>query len=235
MAARRPFQDAAALADAAGAAVRELTWPQVLEALAAHPRIGERARGPAKESAWSRQEQSGVEEELRAALAEGNQAYERRFGHVYLICATGLTGGEMLAAAARATGRRRGGRAAHGPRGAREDHPAARRQAGGGGRMSFSTHVLDAVTGRPAAGVPVRLEHARPGGRRGAHRRATAGSRGWEPEAGVHRLVFDTGGYLGGRLLSPRSSSPSPSTDPGEHYHVPLLLSPYAYSTYRGS
>lgn len=96
VAARRPFRDAAALADAAGAAVRELTWPQVLQALAAHPRIGERARGPAKESAWSRQEQSGVEEELRAALAEGNQAYERRFGHVYLVCATGLTGGEML-------------------------------------------------------------------------------------------------------------------------------------------
>jgi 2-oxo-4-hydroxy-4-carboxy-5-ureidoimidazoline decarboxylase len=96
VAARRPFRDAHALADAAGAAVRELTWPQVLEALAAHPRIGERARGAARESAWSQQEQSGVEEEVRAALAEGNQAYERRFGHVYLVCATGLTGGEML-------------------------------------------------------------------------------------------------------------------------------------------
>ncbi|MGN9780081.1 2-oxo-4-hydroxy-4-carboxy-5-ureidoimidazoline decarboxylase [Nonomuraea sp. ZG12] len=96
VAARRPFRDADALADAAGAAVRELTWPQVLEALAAHPRIGERARGASRESAWSAREQSGVEEELRAALAEGNRAYERRFGHVYLVCATGLTGGEML-------------------------------------------------------------------------------------------------------------------------------------------
>ncbi len=96
VAARRPFRDAAELAETAGAAVAELTWPQVLEALRAHPRIGERAGGGSRQAAWSQQEQSGVEEELRAALAEGNRAYEHRFGHVYLVCATGLTGGEML-------------------------------------------------------------------------------------------------------------------------------------------
>ncbi|WP_049576261.1 2-oxo-4-hydroxy-4-carboxy-5-ureidoimidazoline decarboxylase [Nonomuraea sp. SBT364] len=88
----RPYRTAGDLADAAGRAVRELPWSDVLEALAAHPRIGERAAG-----AWSRQEQSGVEDGLRARLAEANRDYERRFGHVYLICATGLTGAEMLA------------------------------------------------------------------------------------------------------------------------------------------
>jgi 2-oxo-4-hydroxy-4-carboxy-5-ureidoimidazoline decarboxylase len=92
VAARRPYGDPAELADAADAAVRALAWPDVLEALNAHPRIGDRGGG-----AWSRREQSGVADGERAALAEGNRAYEDRFGHVYLVCATGLTGAELLA------------------------------------------------------------------------------------------------------------------------------------------
>ncbi|MGV9305300.1 2-oxo-4-hydroxy-4-carboxy-5-ureidoimidazoline decarboxylase [Nonomuraea sp. NPDC003727] len=97
VAARRPYADLAELTAAADAAVRALDWPDVEEALAAHPRIGERVQGAGRESAWSRQEQSGVEDHLREALAEGNRAYEDRFGHVYLVCATGLSGQEMLA------------------------------------------------------------------------------------------------------------------------------------------
>ncbi|WP_214326549.1 2-oxo-4-hydroxy-4-carboxy-5-ureidoimidazoline decarboxylase [Nonomuraea sediminis] len=91
VAARRPYRDLAQLTAAADSAVRALDWPDVLEALSAHPRIGERSQ-----EAWSRQEQSGVEDDLRPALAEGNRAYEERFGHVYLVCATGLTGTQML-------------------------------------------------------------------------------------------------------------------------------------------
>ncbi|MEV0199465.1 2-oxo-4-hydroxy-4-carboxy-5-ureidoimidazoline decarboxylase [Nonomuraea sp. NPDC050691] len=97
VAAGRPYEDAERLADAAEAAVRGLGWPDVLEALAAHPRIGERPAGPGREAAWSRREQAGVAEETRRELAEGNRAYEDRFGHVYLVCAAGLTGAEMLA------------------------------------------------------------------------------------------------------------------------------------------
>ncbi|SDI02437.1 2-oxo-4-hydroxy-4-carboxy-5-ureidoimidazoline decarboxylase [Nonomuraea jiangxiensis] len=97
VAARRPFPDLDGLSAAAVAAVRGLEWPDVLEALAAHPRIGERAGGTGRAAEWSRQEQSGVTDGLRAELAERNRAYEARFGHVYLICATGLTGGQLLA------------------------------------------------------------------------------------------------------------------------------------------
>ncbi|WP_084956807.1 2-oxo-4-hydroxy-4-carboxy-5-ureidoimidazoline decarboxylase [Thermoactinospora rubra] len=97
VAALRPYRDLAQLTAAADSAVRELDWPDVLEALGAHPRIGERRAGADRESSWSRQEQSGVQDHVRAELAEGNRAYEARFGHVYLICATGLTGEEMLA------------------------------------------------------------------------------------------------------------------------------------------
>ncbi|MFI6731756.1 2-oxo-4-hydroxy-4-carboxy-5-ureidoimidazoline decarboxylase [Nonomuraea sp. NPDC050451] len=97
VAALRPYDDLDELAATAEAAVRDLGWDDVLEALRAHPRIGERAAGDGKEASWSRQEQSGVEDEVRAALAAGNKAYEDRFGHVYLVCATGLTGAQMLA------------------------------------------------------------------------------------------------------------------------------------------
>ncbi|MEU8398595.1 hydroxyisourate hydrolase [Nonomuraea sp. NPDC048892] len=99
--------------------------------------------------------------------------------------------------------------------------------------MSFSTHVLDAVTGRPAAGLRVRLEHD---GRVVAEGRTDADGRlkGWDPAAGVHRVVFDTGAYLK-ETFYPEVVVTFTVTDPAQHYHVPLLLSPYAYSTYRGS
>ncbi|MDP4506327.1 hydroxyisourate hydrolase [Nonomuraea turcica] len=99
--------------------------------------------------------------------------------------------------------------------------------------MSFSTHVLDAVTGRPAAGVRVRLE--REGGLVAeGHTDDDGRIRGWNPGEGVHRVVFDTGAYLP-ETFYPEVVITFTVTDPAQHYHVPLLLSPYAYSTYRGS
>ncbi|MFC6085704.1 2-oxo-4-hydroxy-4-carboxy-5-ureidoimidazoline decarboxylase [Sphaerisporangium aureirubrum] len=95
----RPYGSGEELADAAAAAVLALAWPDVAEALAAHPRIGERASGAGREASWSRGEQAGTggaARETMEGLAAGNAAYERRFGHVYLICATGLSAAEML-------------------------------------------------------------------------------------------------------------------------------------------
>ncbi|WP_067491347.1 2-oxo-4-hydroxy-4-carboxy-5-ureidoimidazoline decarboxylase [Actinomadura hibisca] len=101
VAAGRPYRDADALHAASAEHLDDLDWADVEEALNAHPRIGERAAGQDRESAWSRGEQSGVndaEAATRQALADGNRAYEDRFGHVFLICATGLSAGQMLAA-----------------------------------------------------------------------------------------------------------------------------------------
>jgi 5-hydroxyisourate hydrolase len=99
--------------------------------------------------------------------------------------------------------------------------------------VSFSTHVLDAVTGRPAAGLLVRLEH---GGRVVAEGRTDGDGRikGWKAGPGVNRVVFDTGGYLDDTFY-PEVVIAFTVSDPSAHHHVPLLLSPYAYSTYRGS
>jgi 2-oxo-4-hydroxy-4-carboxy-5-ureidoimidazoline decarboxylase len=101
MVAARPFAAAAALTRAADAAFAELVWPDIEEALQAHPRVGDRPRGLDRESSWSRGEQAGVLDAAREVahdLHEGNIAYEKRFGHVFLICATGLSAEQMLAA-----------------------------------------------------------------------------------------------------------------------------------------
>jgi 2-oxo-4-hydroxy-4-carboxy-5-ureidoimidazoline decarboxylase len=87
----RPYPSLIALEGAISVAFESLTWDDVLDALNGHPRIGARAGGQ------SASEQSGVTDSDRAALAAANAEYEARFGHVFLICASGLTGGQMLA------------------------------------------------------------------------------------------------------------------------------------------
>jgi 2-oxo-4-hydroxy-4-carboxy-5-ureidoimidazoline decarboxylase len=98
----RPYADPPALHAASAAALEALDWAGVREALDAHPRIGERARASGAEAAWSAQEQAGMAgatNDVRASLAAANRAYEDRFGHVFLIFATGKTDEQMLAAA----------------------------------------------------------------------------------------------------------------------------------------
>ena len=95
----RPYRDPAALLDAAEEACRALSDDDVAEALAGHPRIGDRARGASAEAQWSRQEQASVadaEAAVRERLRAGNVAYEERFGHVFLIRAAGRAPAEML-------------------------------------------------------------------------------------------------------------------------------------------
>jgi 2-oxo-4-hydroxy-4-carboxy-5-ureidoimidazoline decarboxylase len=92
MAAGRPYPSQAAALAAVERVFQTLSWDDVLEAMDAHPRIGARVSGP------SAAEQSGVGDDTRAALAAGNAAYEERFGHVFLICAAGRSGAQLLAA-----------------------------------------------------------------------------------------------------------------------------------------
>ena len=96
----RPYPDRASILAAADV---ELGWPDVLRGLSAHPRIGERAEGDSAEAAWSRREQAASvrsgDAGTRAALVTANRAYEDRFGHVFLIFASGRSQGEILAAA----------------------------------------------------------------------------------------------------------------------------------------
>ncbi|GAA1592832.1 2-oxo-4-hydroxy-4-carboxy-5-ureidoimidazoline decarboxylase [Actinoplanes couchii] len=101
--ASRPFADRAALLAGAEATGRDLSWAEVLAGLSAHPRIGERAAGDSAEAAWSRAEQSAAaqsaDDRTGAELIAANREYEERFGHVFLIFASGRSQAEILAAA----------------------------------------------------------------------------------------------------------------------------------------
>jgi 5-hydroxyisourate hydrolase len=102
-----------------------------------------------------------------------------------------------------------------------------------------STHVLDAGSGRPAAGVPVVLERQTDTGWDLVAQRVTdadgrVADLAAETGAGVHRLRFDVDAYAPGGFF-PEVTIAFRITDPAGHHHVPLLLSPFAYSTYRGS
>ncbi|TCK00298.1 2-oxo-4-hydroxy-4-carboxy-5-ureidoimidazoline decarboxylase [Nocardia alba] len=91
--AARPYATTEALLAAADARLVGLDDADIDEALAGHPRIGDRPT-----SAASAREQAGVAgEDVRAALAQGNRAYEAKFGHLYLVCAAGRGGEELLA------------------------------------------------------------------------------------------------------------------------------------------
>jgi 5-hydroxyisourate hydrolase len=114
------------------------------------------------------------------------------------------------------------------------------------GSATLSTHVLDATSGRPAADVLVRLERRGPDGWSPAgagqtdadgRLRLEDGTAGQGFEPGTYRITFATGAYFeahGTASFYPEVTVTFEMSSDG-HYHVPLLLSPFAYSTYRGS
>jgi len=105
--------------------------------------------------------------------------------------------------------------------------------------------VLDTSLGRPARDVAVTLERREAGvfieigrGRTDADGRCRLLPQGVSLQASVYRLRFDTGGYFEGHGLPafyPEVSVVFEVREPAQHHHVPLLLSPFGYSTYRGS
>lgn len=101
VAARRPYRDLPTMQQVSDTALAALDWVDVLQALSAHPRIGQRAEGDGLEASWSEAEQATAstdDERTAQELAEANAEYERRFDHVFLICATGLSAAQILAA-----------------------------------------------------------------------------------------------------------------------------------------
>lgn len=247
MAARRPFSSPDQLFGAAEEIWWSLDGADWLEAFSHHPRIGERADG------WAKQEQKGAggaSRETLDALAELNREYEERFGFVFLIFATGKTADEMLAELRRRLDSARGA----------ELNVAAGEQAKitrlrlekllglseRGDELRITTHVLDLSSGKPAPGVRVVLARVENADRI----QVTAGVtdadgrlRDWlEPgtvaTGGVYELTFETGPYFRSRGIEPfhpRVTVIVEITNPGQHYHVPLLVSPFGYTTYRGS
>ncbi|MFV2018182.1 2-oxo-4-hydroxy-4-carboxy-5-ureidoimidazoline decarboxylase [Micromonospora sp. LOL_023] len=268
----RPYRDRDTLAAQAREQVTALPWPQVAQAIAAHPRIGQPPAGDSREAGWSRREQSvaadgggaAVDDLARAELITLNEAYEQRFGYRFLIFANGR-GAAELAAAARQRLRHdddteravvrielgdiaalRVGRLLDDLAGAPSDQLPSEQTSVGSSPARYaplSTHVLDTAIGTPAPDLPVRLDA--PGGD-GGWRTVAAGRtdadgrlRDWAPadrwDAGTYRLVFDVTGRLGADGFYTEIPVVFTVRDAARHHHVPLLLSPYGYTTYRGS
>jgi OHCU decarboxylase len=103
LAAERPFRDSRVLLESADRVWRGLGREDWLEAFRSHPKIGERkAERKTSEASlrWSEEEQTGTrgaEQDVLDALAEANRIYEQRFGHIFIVCATGKSAPEMLA------------------------------------------------------------------------------------------------------------------------------------------
>ncbi|HEY4014075.1 MAG TPA: 2-oxo-4-hydroxy-4-carboxy-5-ureidoimidazoline decarboxylase [Polyangiaceae bacterium] len=247
---RRPFASRADLHAAAGEVWSRLGRDDFLEAFAHHPRIGDAPSEGHAAGDWSREEQSvaargapGVLTGLRLA----NAAYEARFGFVFLVCATGKTAPEIIDLL---ESRMRNEADA-------ELRVAAAEQAkitllrldklgGAPLRGPITSHVLDTSSGRPAKGLRVRLDRSDAAGAWTtlAHAATDDDGRiadllqGGRLEAGTYRATFDTGAYFAAANLAafyPQVDVVFRVTDAAEHHHVPLLLAPFGYSTYRGS
>jgi 5-hydroxyisourate hydrolase len=111
---------------------------------------------------------------------------------------------------------------------------------------AITTHILDVSSGRPARGVSVKLERQTSSGWEivGAGQTDDDGrlrdllASDANVQTGVYRLTFETGAYFAQRQTEgfyPQVTVTFTVDDPAQHYHVPLLLSPFGYSTYRGS
>lgn len=249
----RPFADRDSLFGTSDAIWWSLTREDWLEAFAAHPRIGSKRDVEKKsgtEKAWSEGEQAGAaraDANVLDDLARANVEYEARFGHIYIVCATGKSATEMLALAR--------SRVANDP--GTELRIAAEEQR----KIThirlnkllerlletmnkITTHVLDTARGKPARGVPVKLEklEKKDGAKFVELGRGVTDDDGRcktllgddAVEAATYRLTFDVSSYLDGAFF-PTVEITFAVRDAGQHHHVPLLLSPFGYSTYRGS
>ena len=248
--AQAPFKSAGDLEEAARTAF-PLSTAEVEAAMADHPAIGHRHSNQGQSADFSNAEQAAIRvgdpsqaTSIQARIDELGARYEQRFGHVFLIRAAGRTQAQVLAELERRL-----------PSSAEEEARtteqeleaitllrvakiAARfdRQAPS---SQLSTHVLDTRLGQPASGIAVTLVSAE--GTPLAHAQTNADGRAKLGAAklteGEYALIFDTLDYqraAGVRTFYPRVTVWFTVSDDSP-LHVPVLLSPYGYTTYRGS
>jgi 2-oxo-4-hydroxy-4-carboxy-5-ureidoimidazoline decarboxylase len=251
-AAGRPYATVTALHDAMMAAVRQAPAERQAAFIGGHPALGSRMRR-AELTDHSQAEQRGLDlDRLSAAEFERfnrlNAAYREKFGFPFIVCVRRHTRDSILRQFER--------RLAH--------DMAAERQAalneiglitrlrlvalvdGPGipvttGRLS--THVLDTVTGRPAPGVRIALDEVGESARAllketitNADGRTDAPLISGEPlRIGIYELTFHMGHYFGGAGFIDIVPIRFSIAEPEGHYHVPLLVTPWSYTTYRGS
>lgn len=252
MLARRPFNTTNELFDHADEIWTKLTKKDWLEAFSHHPKIGDLESLRKKFAGtreWAANEQSGVAvapDRILSELKEGNDEYEKRFGYIFIVCATGKSAEEMLSLLKQ--------RLHNDPErelrvAATEQSKIIRIRLEKLCTMSVSpitTHILDTAQGRPASGVPLSL-HILQNGDWVEIGQGTTNNDGRVAnllpaehmlKTGTYRIRFETGEYFKSNNLKgfyPYVEITFEIEKTDQHYHVPLLLNPFGYSTYRGS
>lgn len=241
-----PFADFDALHAALAAAVAAATPEQRLALLQAHPELAgkEAAAGTLTAHSTAEQLSAGLvnlDAAAKAELAGLNAAYRARHGFPFIVAVRTRTRGEIFALAAARAGRET---AAERDEALRQVNLIARiRLAGllGRKKAKISTHVLDTAAGGPARGIPVTLTRLEGGQVEMARAVTNADGRTDAPLVeddvlltGAYELRFDLRGRFATGFLD-EVPLRFRVDDPVGHYHVPLLASPWSYSTYRGS
>jgi 2-oxo-4-hydroxy-4-carboxy-5-ureidoimidazoline decarboxylase len=253
----RPFASVTAMAAAMAATVSASDPTEQLALLRAHPDLAGRAAvaGTLTAASTAEQARAGLDRLTSAEMerfTKANAAYTQRFGFPFIIAVRHWGKDQVLAAFGHrlANGRDQELRTAL----AEVDKIAFLRlldlvEPAPTGRLT--THVLDTARGRPAAGVPVTLFRFNAEGARHEIKRARTNADGrldapalgpGEIALGRYELAFEAGEYFlasGMAVTAPAFLDRVPIafaiSNPEAHYHVPLLLSPWSFSTYRGS
>jgi hydroxyisourate hydrolase len=219
------------------------------ESFTQHPRIGDKKSFAEK---FAGKEQAGVASatgEVIEALVRSNEAYARKFGFIFIVCATGRSASEMLQLLTRRLNNDIDDelRIAMG-----EQHKITLIRFG---KLfedfqlltmsQITTHVLDVAAGRPGRDIDVRLMNKvdkdwhtiAQGITNGDGRVSDLLPAGRTLSPGIYKMVFETGNYYHDQKI--KTFYPCIeilfNVFDDAHYHVPLLLSPFGYSTYRGS
>lgn len=255
--AARPFASVTALHAAMAATVAAASEADQLALLRAHPDLAGRAAlaGQLTKDSTNEQARAGLDKLTPPEMdrfQKSNAAYTARFGFPFILAVKHWGKQHILAAFDHRLTNTRDQELRTAL--AEVDKIAFMRlidavQTAHTGRLS--THVLDTARGRPAHGVPVTLFKIEPSGERREikHARTNSDGRldapalsGAEMEAGRYELVFEAGEYFlatGQVTTAPAFLDRVPLafaiSNPEAHYHVPLLVSPWSYSTYRGS
>lgn len=233
---------------------QQMNRDDILEAFRAHPMIGadieELKRKFQNTSSWSEKEQSGMQsasDETILALQKANQEYLDRFGYIFIVCATGKSAEEMLTLL----------RERLHNNSEDELQIAAREQQkitalrlekwimSTNNKSPITTHILDTHRGCPASGVSLELRFfdgnqfvSMAKGITNDDGRVADLLAGQTLEPGIYQMRFETKAYhenLGIKGFYPEVVVTFEVVNVDQHYHIPLLLSPFGYSTYRGS
>ena len=220
-----------------------------MESFAHHPKIGDRKSLAEKFAAGEQAAVTGATEEVIGALAEANQEYEKKFGFIFIVCATGKSAHEMLQLL-----------------NARSKNDAESELTIAMGEQhkitlirlkklfkdlqilemsQVTTHVLDTSAGKPGKDITVQLRQKEDDSWKTIAQGLTnADGRvgdllppGKELSPGAYKIVFETGSFYSAQKIKtfyPVVEIQFTIFD-DSHYHIPLLISPFGYSTYRGS